>query len=222
MPTTLLLALLLALLDWIAVLKEQKTLEYIAKPAVMLALLTWLWSVSGFQGGLLWFGLGLFFSLLGDIFLMLPRDRFIPGLVSFLLAHLAYVIGFTRTLPPVNLGSLLLAVFVTAAAGFVYRRIASGLAASGNTRLKTPVFIYTNVISLMLLAALLTLLSPEWSARTALAASLGALLFFISDGILAWNKFVAPLRHAKLAVIVCYHLGQILITLGAALHYLQG
>ena len=99
MPTTLLLiALLFAILDWIAVVKELKTLEYIAKPAVMLALLAWLWSVSGFRGGLFWFGLGLFFSLLGDIFLMLPRERFIPGLVSFLLAHLAYVIGFTRSL----------------------------------------------------------------------------------------------------------------------------
>jgi uncharacterized membrane protein YhhN len=221
MPTILLpLALSLAILNWIAVWKEIKPLEYVAKPGVMLALLAWLWGVSGFRGGLFWFALGLFFSLWGDIFLMLTRDLFIPGLISFLLAHLAYVIGFTRTLPPANYASLALALAVTAAAGFVYRRVASGLTASGNPKLKTPVFLYTNVISLMLLTALLTLLRSEWRPEPALLASLGALLFFLSDGILAWNKFVAPLRYGKLAVIASYHLGQVLITLGAAQHYL--
>src|SRR5829696_1024527 len=38
---------------------------------------------------------GLIFSLAGDIFLMLPRDRFIPGLVSFLFVHVFYVAAFT-------------------------------------------------------------------------------------------------------------------------------
>src|SRR5207249_662545 len=33
-------------------------------------------------------------SMLGDVFLMLPRDLFVAGLTSFLLAHLAYVVGF--------------------------------------------------------------------------------------------------------------------------------
>jgi uncharacterized membrane protein YhhN len=222
LPTTLfLLATIFAVLNWIAVLKGLKALEYIAKPGVMLALLAWLWTVSSFQGGIFWFGLGLFFSLFGDIFLMLPSDQFIPGLISFLLAHVAYAIGFTRTLPPANLASLALALGVTAAAGFVYRRVSSGLTDSGNARLKTPVFVYTNVISLMLLTALLTLLRAEWRPEPALLASLGALLFFISDGILAWNKFVAPLQFGRLAVIVSYHLGQILITLGAAQHFMH-
>lgn len=222
MPTLLIaLALLLAVLNWIAVVRGIRRLEYIAKPGVMLALLAWLWTVTGFGGPTVWFALGLFFSLWGDVFLMLPREQFIAGLLAFLLAHVAYVFGFTRSLPPANLLSLGLALLVTAAAGFVYRRVRAGLLAGGTPGLRAPVFLYTNVISLMLLTALLTLLRPEWPRPAALAASLGALLFFISDGVLAWNKFVTPLSWGRLAVMVTYHLGQVLITLGAALLYLS-
>ncbi|MEP7344860.1 MAG: lysoplasmalogenase family protein, partial [Gemmatimonadaceae bacterium] len=39
---------------------------------------------------------GLLFSLIGDVFLMLPEDRFLAGLASFLFAHLSYTIAFTR------------------------------------------------------------------------------------------------------------------------------
>jgi uncharacterized membrane protein YhhN len=218
--TFLILALIIALVDWYAVAKEWKTLEYVAKPGVMLSLLAWMWAINGFEGPLFWFTLGLVFSLAGDVFLMLPRDRFIPGLVSFLLAHLAYVMGFTRSLPPANLTSLVLALLVTIAAGRIYRRIAASLAEAGETKLRTPVLTYTNVISLMLLAALLTLIRPDWSTGPALLSSAGALLFFASDGLLAWNKFVEKLRYGKLLVIITYHLGQVLIVLGAALHYL--
>lgn len=215
----LLLTILLALLDWYAVVRENKSLEYIAKPGVMVALLAWLWTQTGFQGPVFWFALGLFLSLWGDIFLMLPRDRFIPGLLSFLLAHISYVIGFTRSLPVVNLASLIMALAVTFAAGFIYRRVRDGLIARDNRKLITPVFFYTNVISLMLLTALLTLLRPEWFFPAAVLASLGAILFFTSDAILSWNMFVAPLRWGRLAVIISYHLGQMLITLGVALQY---
>ena len=38
---------------------------------------------------------GLIISLVGDVFLMLPGDYFIPGLVSFLVAHLVYVAAFS-------------------------------------------------------------------------------------------------------------------------------
>jgi uncharacterized membrane protein YhhN len=214
------LALLIAILDWIAVARNWKKLEYIAKPGVMLALLAWLWQVGGFQGQMLWFAAGVVFSMAGDIFLMLPREQFIAGLVSFLLAHLSYTAGFNPTLPPFNLLSLVLALIVAVTAAQIYRRVAGGLAASGQNALKLPVLVYTIVISLMLLSALLTLLRPDWLPTPAWIVSAGALLFFLSDTFLAWNKFVAPLPYGKLRVIVTYHLGQILIVLGAALHYL--
>jgi uncharacterized membrane protein YhhN len=215
------IALIVAVVDWVAVAKGWRKVEYVAKPAVMVALLAWLWQNSGFSGHLIWFAVGLACSLAGDVFLMLPREQFVPGLVSFLLAHLAYLVGFNPSLPPLHVASLVLLILVALASSAVYRRIAAGLQASGQATLKLPVLVYAIVISLMLLSALFTLVRPEWSALNALLASAGALLFYASDTMLAWNKFVAPIRNSDLWVTVTYHLGQTLIVLGAAAHFLS-
>jgi len=61
---------------------------------------------------------------------------------------------------------------------------------------------------------------PDWSSIAALFASLGAILFYASDSMLAWDRFVNPLSHARLKVMTTYHLGQIGILLGAMLHAL--
>ena len=219
-PTYIILALIVAVVDWVAIQLRNKPLEFIAKPGVMILLLIGLWQASSFQGPMIWFGLGLLFSMAGDIFLMLPKEQFIPGLVSFLIAHLAYLVGFNQSPPPMILASLVLVVMVGITAVQLYRRLAGGLRASGQTRLIYPVMAYSVVISLMLISALMTLARAEWSEGPALLVSAGALLFFLSDSFLGWNKFVAPLPYGKLRVIVTYHLGQILIVLGAAFHFL--
>jgi uncharacterized membrane protein YhhN len=219
----LLFSALIAALDWLAVWKYWRWLEFLAKPGVLMALLAWLLVAGGWQGPLLWFSLGLLFSLAGDVFLMLPQDRFVPGLAAFLLAHLAYVIGFNATLPPLNLAALVMALLVGITAVRVYPCLAEGLEAQGAVTLKAPVLAYTCVISLMLLSALLTLTRPdsEWRPLPSLLASAGALLFFISDLLLGWNKCVVPLTGVRLKVMVTYHLGQFGIILGAALNYLS-
>jgi len=211
--------LIVAILDWLAVAKKWKGLEYFAKPGVMLFLLAWLWSVSGFNGYLAWFAVGLVFSLFGDVFLMLPHERFIAGLVSFLLAHIAYTIGFTEAPPPITLISFIMAIVVGITSTRIYRNVSNALIASGDRKLKIPVLIYTIVISVMLFSALLTLERPEWTMLSSLIVSFGAVLFYLSDAFLAWNKFVQPVRHGKLIVIISYHLGQILIIIGAVSYY---
>ncbi len=79
---------------------------------------------------------------------------------------------------------------------------------------------YTIVLSLMLFSALLTFVRPAWSPGGALLVGLGAVLFYLSDSLIAWTKFVSPLRHGELLVMITYHLGQVMITLGAALNFL--
>jgi uncharacterized membrane protein YhhN len=214
------LAIVIAILDWIAVARKWKRIEYFAKPATMLALLAWLGINGGFQGSMLWFALGLLFSLGGDVFLMLPREQFIPGLVSFLIGHICYLIGFNSTPIVFNTASLILLLVVLFTGYQVYRRVATGLQAGGNSKLKLPVLIYAIVISLMLFSALSTLIRPDWRIFAAVVASSGALLFFVSDTTLALNKFVAPIPNGRVIVMVTYHLGQILIALGAALRFL--
>jgi len=215
------LAIIIAILDWIAVARKWRRIEYFAKPATMLALLTWVGVNGGFHGPMLWFALGLLFSLGGDVFLMLPREQFIPGLVSFLIGHICYLIGFNSPAPQFNAASVILLVVVLFTGFQVYRRVAGGLQAGGNEKLKLPVLIYSIVISLMLFSALSTLILPEWRIFAAVCASSGALLFFVSDTTLAYNKFVAPLPNGRVIVIVTYHLGQILIALGAAIRFLM-
>ena len=85
--------LVVALLDWLAVARGWKKIEYLAKPATMVFLLGYLVFSGGFiETPLAWFGLGLIFSLAGDTFLMVSFYRFsnrwfLPGLAAFLLAH---------------------------------------------------------------------------------------------------------------------------------------
>jgi uncharacterized membrane protein YhhN len=215
--TFLWLALIVATLDWAAVEKKWQPLEYLAKPGVMLALLAWLWQSSALGGPLLWFGLGIVFSLAGDVFLMLPYDLFIAGLVSFLLAHLAYVVGFNSTPPTWSIGHLILALLLAIVFWQLYRRLAAGLGAKGRSKLKIPVFIYASVITLMVFSAGANFTRPGWETLPALLTSLGAALFFASDSMLAWDRFVAPLSHARLKVMTTYHLGQIGIVLGVLL-----
>lgn len=223
MSTTLLwAAIFLAILDWIAVATSFKPLEYIAKPGVMIVLLLWIGTQGELSGPIIWFVIGVFLSLWGDVFLMLPQERFIAGLVLFLLAHIAYIFGFSQSLPPLNLASLAVGFIITLSAVGVYRRIAQALSIRQQSRLRLPVLAYTTIISLMLFSALVTMIRPDdqWKPFPALLAGSGALLFFMSDALLAWNKFVAALSHGRLKVIIAYHLGQLGILLGAALQFL--
>jgi uncharacterized membrane protein YhhN len=215
------IALLVAFIDWFAVAKVNKPLEYAAKPGVMIFILAWLVTAGGLHFPLLWFTLGILFSMAGDIFLMLRHEQFIAGLVSFLLAHVFYIIGLSYTLPPFNLVSLVLAVFVFLSASQIYLRLSAAMKGSSNNKLLMPVLVYTLVIGVMLFSALVTLVRPEWKEGPALLVSFGALFFFISDSLVAWNKFVHTLRYGKILVIVTYHIGQILLAIGAASHFLK-
>jgi uncharacterized membrane protein YhhN len=215
------IAFTIAVVDWLAVWQNWIWLRFIAKPGVMLVLLAWLLITGGLQGQLWWFALGLSFGLAGDIFLMLPRDRFLYGLVAFLLGDLAYILGFNTSLPPINLASLALVALIVAVAAQIYQRIAPALERRGLEKLKTPVLAYVVVHGTMLFSALLTLVRPddEWLPPAALLVSAGALLFFSSDLILAWNRFVGELSWGDLKVIITYHLGQIAITAGALINF---
>jgi uncharacterized membrane protein YhhN len=210
--------LIFAISDWIAAEKKIKPLEYIAKPATMLALLWWMWQSVGLGGSMLWFTLGAIFCLAGDVFLMIPRDMFIFGLLAFLAGHVFYVIGLNNTAPYINLWGGAVVILLGAFLLWLYPKLAGGLNEKGKTGLKIPVLIYSLVISLMVYSALMTWTRAEWRSVPALLVSLGALLFFASDSMLAWDRFINPLSHARLRVMTTYHLGQIGILLGAMLH----
>jgi uncharacterized membrane protein YhhN len=90
------LTLALAVLDWMAVENNWLRVHWFAKPATMASLIIWFTQVGQWTGPLAAIGLGLIFSLMGDVFLMLPERFFLGGMGAFFLTHLFYIAGFNQ------------------------------------------------------------------------------------------------------------------------------
>src|SRR5436190_17210514 len=103
----LILALICASVEVIAASKNLQKLEYFAKPAVMICLFLWLYSSTGLRSNVFWFGLGILFSLVGDVLLISPERMFLLGLIAFLIAHISYVTGFREEIFTVTAWSLI-------------------------------------------------------------------------------------------------------------------
>jgi uncharacterized membrane protein YhhN len=185
-------AAIAAVADWIAVAREWKPLEWVAKPATLALLL--LWGALGPNAS--WALLAaLTFSLLGDVYLMLPADLFLAGLLAFLVGHVFYVVAFDVT--PLALGIWFVIVMLfTAPLSLRLLRAAPDLPT------RVAIGLYMTVIALMLGSAI---------ASGSRIAAAGALLFMASDAMIALNRFVAPFAAARLSIIVTYHLGQLLL-----------
>jgi uncharacterized membrane protein YhhN len=197
-----------ALANWVAVSTdpERTRLVYVAKPATMVALIGVALTLDPFDGAVRsWFVAALVLCLAGDVFLMLPKDLFVAGLGAFLLGHLCYVAGLViahRSWAATALGVVVVAASL---AGIAPRIIGSVRRTDG--ALVGPVVAYITVISAMVVSA--------WGSWRAWAIA-GALAFYASDATLAWNRFVKPVRHGHVAVMVTYHLGQIGLVLALA------
>ena len=146
--------------------------------------------------------LGLLLSLAGDIFLMLPSDRFTFGLISFLLAHLCYVAAFASFgEPPWS---------PWAAAPFVaYGLVLLSLLWRHLGRYRAAVVVYASVLLVMGWQATEQYLAV--AETRALVALGGAVLFVISDSALAWNRFARRFRLAQALVLSTYFAAQWLI-----------
>lgn len=214
------LAFIFAALESLTLWKGWHRLEYLAKPAVMVCLFIWLFTTAGLQGALLWFGIGILFSLAGDIALMFIDRFFMLGLIAFLLAHIAYLIGFNTPLPQTTtVWSIVLAFVIGLGSVRILRRIVGSIRAKGEKRLVAPVIIYGTVITLMLLAAMLTLFRLDWNAAAAVLVSFGAAMFYFSDIVLAWHRFVSPIKNGRMLNIGMYHLAQIAIVVGVVMQF---
>lgn len=222
----LILFFVVAITDWVAIARKWNRVKFIAKPLAMVVLLGLLIYECGLsEAPMLCFTLAIILSLAGDIFLMinptgLSRRWFTLGLVAFLFAHLAYIAGLNIPLPDVSpFWSLSLAIVLSLTVARFLRQIITSLRNKGLQWLVIPVAIYGTVITLMLLSALLTLSRSDWSFPGASMVSLGALLFYISDLVLAWDRFVSPVNNGQLVNMITYHLGQAGLVIGIILQF---
>lgn len=223
----LLIAILgIAITDWLAVARGWKIVEYFAKPATLVLLLAFL-VISGGLGSVsgIIFCFGLLFSLAGDVFLMIsfygfPDRWFLPGLAAFLLAHLAYIFGFNLPLQNASpIWGIGIGIVLALTTGRILRRIIAGIRQKGLRRMVAPVLIYGMVITLMLLSAFLTLYRTDWKTTASGLVCLGAILFYFSDIVRAWNEYVKPVRNGRLMNMIAYHLGQIALIAGVVIQF---
>jgi alkylglycerol monooxygenase len=143
-------------------------------------------------------------SLVGDVLLMLGDAYFIPGLMAFLVAHGFYIALFWQGSPRFPSWRALAATLSLGAAVLAW--LWAGLTDPG---LKVAVPVYVGVIALMAAQAIgrATVLRD----RHAWAVAVGAMVFMLSDALIAVNRFVQPLPLAPLWVLSSYYLAQFLI-----------
>lgn len=160
-----------------------------AKLVPVTALLIWLVPPRRVYGGLIFSGLLL--SLAGDAFLALPNDRFIPGLIAFLLAHLCYIAAFVSQNRRVRLLRLLpYVVWVGGIYLFLFPKLGA---------MAAPVGVYCLVIAVMMWRA------TEFGRPAAVA---GAILFGLSDTTLALMRFEGDIPYGGVFLILAYWTGQ--------------
>jgi len=219
MPVFLGLAALFASLDWIAVASNRRRLEAFAKPGTIIALLGWYLTAGGFSasaGGWV-FAIGLILSLVGDVLLLPQINRVLPGLVAFFFALLAYLFAINQSGIIWNAGSVAILAGVLLLSAGIALRLARSLRQAGRRRLVGPVAIYAFVLGLMTWSALSRLTSETPPGSPGKLLALGGALFYVSDGLTAWSRFVAPFPGGRFASHVTYHLAQALLTAGVSL-----
>ena len=200
-------AIIAALVDWAAVWAggpRGLRVERVAKPLVpvFLGLVVVAWPEGSVTVPSVrpWVLVALVASLVGDV-LLLPPGRLTGGLTAFLVAHLAYLAAFVQL--PGSVAWLLVGVVAALVVAATVGR--SLVLAARGAGMAAPVAAYLVAICAMAVAA----------TRTgAPAAIAGAWLFVASDTLLGWGTFRgAESRGQRIAVIVTYHVAQLLLVI---------
>ena len=188
----------------------------VAKPLIMGSLLIYfLYWTKGISVRLKWLALGaIVLSLAGDVFLMMEywQNSFLLGLGSFLLAHILYSIGFAKQrLSPLEIP------FIRRNPWFLFLNIVFvywmfGQLKKGAGDMLIPVTAYMLVISLMLIMAFNR--QGKVGVKGFRWVAIGALLFIVSDSVLAWNMFKSSIDNSEIYVLGTYGLAQLLIVSG--------
>jgi uncharacterized membrane protein YhhN len=164
--------------------------------------------------------LALFFSWLGDIFLMFPRDEsspnakllFICGLVSFLIGHINYIIHFVAEVKVNFKRTILITAPYLILPFILYIVVLLKLLYPTLGEMKMPVTIYAIVITSMLISAFNR---KNFTNKVSYYFVLfGASLFVISDSCIAINLFYKPFDFARMSIMITYILAQLIIIKG--------
>ena len=187
---------------------DAPALRLVAKPIPVLCLAAWV-AARGWAPSARALQVGLLLSALGDFLLEYGPGWFLPGLLAFLAAHIAYTIGFLReTHRPALARALPFALWT--ALGFLAMR--PGLGA-----LTVPVVLYLGAIFAMMWRAAAGVGREGRAHPREWLALGGAVLFGLSDTLIGLDRFRAPIAGVRLPIMLLYWLGQLGIAASAVL-----
>lgn len=145
-----------------------------------------------------------FFSMLGDTFLMFQKEQyFMFGLGSFLITHLFYIFVFSRNRLKANLIARISLLSFSVLMLFILQNHISN-------SLLIPIVFYMITITIMSISASERITNTE-SYRLVF---MGAILFVLSDSLIAIDKFVMPIPFPTFLIMSTYILAQYLICVG--------
>lgn len=198
-------AALSAIVHLVAEYRGPRALAYVAKPltTVLLVIVATLGDGADSRYRMLIVA-GLVCSLAGDVFLMLPGDRFIAGLVSFLFAHVFYIIAFTQ-------GAAFGARPLLGVPFFIAAEIVLAFLWPQLGKLRVPVIVY--VVALVAMAWQASVRAAVVGGTPALLAAIGAALFVVSDATLAVDRFRGKFHLAQAVIMTTYVAAQMLIAM---------
>ncbi len=207
--------------DLVAVHQQYKMAEYFFKPLIVIWLLAYfILQLRTVRSSLKkWVIAALFFSWIGDVLLMFQDDHslfFLLGLSAFLLSHIFYIFFFHFIRLKENVKNRWYIVLIVALYYVIIKKILSPYLGD----MKLPVSIYAVFISFMFMLAL-----HVFFIKNKIAGGLmmtGALLFIISDSVLAINKFYQSFEMAGIVIILTYGLAQLFITEGSIRYISSG
>ncbi len=179
---------------------------YFTKPLIMISIMIFYFHQTenqrNFQDKLML--IAFFFSMLGDSFLMFKGEKyFMFGLGSFLITHIFYIFVFSRNRLKANLLSRISLLLFSGIMLFILQKNISN-------SLLIPIIIYMITITVMAISASERNTNTE-SYRLVL---MGAILFVLSDSLIAIDKFVIPIPFSTILIMGTYVLAQYLICVG--------
>ena len=191
--------------DWWAVHASKKSLQYVCKPLATVAFLGVAIAILNADGvPQTWRIIAFVFCLLGDVFLMLPSDAFVPGLASFAIAQICFAVSLmTQDVTSTRL--VVGVVIVVPTTIFLARRFVKSISTSGHKELVIPVVVYMMVIAAMAVSAI--------AGGTAIGIA-GAAFFMLSDALIAEHRFVKERSWQPVGIMVTYHVALAGLALG--------
>ena len=192
-----------AIFDIIGVAANISWLQNIIKPLIILSLIT-LYYIAATERNK-WYVLALFFSFLGDVFLLDKNGYFLLGIGSFLITQILFIKIIISQLRKVANHQ----IFISALPFTVYFIVLILIVKDNLNELLTPVIIYGITISVFGMVSLLYYLINKTKKSQLLLV--GAILFIASDSMIALNKFHEPKFMYPVAIMITYILAQYLI-----------